>query len=191
MEALGPQFFFNVETGDLATEWVEAPITTDYPVYLWDENAERLLLHEPDGSITPADTPTPETASAAPEKVGPPDFTHMAVERMDEVMGEPGLLVDDDQPHWVDVHLQSLAEPLNDKWLRVFTSWLGEYIIRNTLNGKWVEQDGRWFVHTGLQGDDLFDPESVVLETVGSADRGEHAVLMNATNAAPGLPPRI
>ena len=105
IEALGPEFFFNVETGELATEFVEIPIATQYPVYLWDDAANELVIHEPDGSTRPANLSQPEGSDSAEEagRVGPPSLVPVVVNRMVELMGD--VFVDDDQLYLSLIHI--------------------------------------------------------------------------------------
>lgn len=185
IEALGPQFFFNVETGELATEFVEIPIASQYPVYLWDEAAGGLVIHEPDGSTRPANLHDPAAASSASGEAavsGPRALSHLVVERMTEVMGD--VFVDDDQLYWVEQHLQVVPE-LDDVWVEAFSVWLGEHVIAGILDAEWVERDGRWVVSSSRG---VFDPEPVVRATVGSEARGESRVMVSAACDAMGIP---
>ena len=182
IEALGPEFFFNVETGELATEFVEIPIASQYPVYLWDEAAGELVIHEPDGSTRPAnlDELAPDPVVV---RVGPPDVAHLVVDRMNDVMGDESFEVDD-QLYWVELHLENLSE-LDDVWVERFSVWLGEHVIKGILDAKWVERDGRWVV---LSSRGVFDPEQVVRATVGSAAPVARRVMVSAACEAMGLP---
>ena len=181
IEALGPQFFFNVETGELATEFVEIPVATQYPVYLWDDAANELVIHEPDGSTRPAnlDSEPDEIVSVEP---GPRKLSHLVVERMTEMMGE--VFVDDAQLYWVEQHLQVIPS-LDDVWVEAFSVWLGEHVIKGILDAAWVERDGRWVVSSSRG---VFDPEPVVRATVGSEERGETRVMVTAACEAMGIP---
>ena len=185
IEALGPEFFFNVETGELATEFVDIPIASQYPVYLWDEAAGELVIHEPDGSTRPAKLDdsggVPSSAESVPS--GPRALSHLVVERMNDVLGDESFEVDD-QLYWVEQHLQVVRE-LDDVWVEAFSVWLGEHVINGILDAKWVERDGRWVV---LSSRGVFDPEPVVRETVGSEARGEARVMVSAACAAMGVP---
>ena len=182
IEALGPEFFFNVETGELATEFVEIPIASQYPVYLWDEAAGELVIHEPDGSTRPAnlDELAPDPVVV---RVGPPDVAHLVVDRMNDVMGDESFEVDD-QLYWVELHLENLSE-LDDVWVERFSVWLGEHVIKGILDAKWVERDGRWVV---LSSRGVFDPEQVVRATVGSAAPVARRVMVSAACEAMGIP---
>lgn len=185
IEALGPEFFFNVETGELATEFVEIPIATQYPVYLWDEKAGELVIHEPDGSTRSANLGGPAEASSSvePAPSGPRALSYLVVERMNEVLGDESFEVDD-QLYWVELHLENLSE-LDDVWVEAFSVWLGEHVIKGILDAKWVERAGRWVV-SSPRG--VFDPEPVVLATLGSAARGESLVMVTAACEAMGIP---
>lgn len=182
IEALGPEFFFNVETGELATEFVEIPIASQYPVYLWDDAAGELVIHEPDGSTRPAnlDELAPDPVVV---RVGPPDVAHLVFDRMNDVMGDESFEVDD-QLYWVELHLENLSE-LDDVWVERFSVWLGEHVIKGILDAKWVERDGRWVV---LSSRGVFDPEQVVHATVGSAAPVARRAMVSAACEAMGLP---
>lgn len=182
IEALGPKFFFNVETGELATEFVEIPIATQYPVYVWDKAAGELVIHEPDGSTRPANleelAPDPVAVRA-----GPPDVAHLVVDRMNGVLGDESFEVDD-QLYWVEMHLENLSE-LEETWVERFSVWLGEHVIKGILDAEWVELDGRWVVSSSRG---VFDPEPVVRATVGSAAPVARRVMVSAACAAMGIP---
>lgn len=184
IEALGPEFFFNVETGELASEFVEIPIATQYPVYLWDELAGELVVHEPDGSTRPANLSQSEGSASAVEagRVGPPNLVPVVVDRMAELMGD--VFVDDDQMYWIEQHLQVIPS-LDDSWVEAFSVWLGEHVIAGILDAAWVEQSGRWVV-SSARG--VFDPELVVRATVGSEARGESRIMVRAACEAMGIP---
>lgn len=184
IEALGPEFFFNVETGELATEFVEIPIATQYPVYLWDDAANELVIHEPDGSTRPANLSQSEGSDSAEEagRVGPPDLVPVVVNRMVELMGD--VFVDDDQLYWVEQHLQVIPS-LDDSWVEAFSVWLGEHVIAGIVGAEWVERDGRWVVSSSRG---VFDPDPVVRATIGSESRGESRVMTRAACEAMGIP---
>lgn len=184
IEALGPQFFFNVETGELATEFVEIPVATQYPVYLWDDAANELVIHEPDGSTRPANLRQSEGSDSAEEagRVGPPGLVPVVVNRMVELMGD--VFVDDDQLYWVEQHLQVIPS-LDDSWVEAFSVWLGEHVITGILDAKWLERDGRWVVSSSRG---VFDPDPVVRATIGSEARGESRVMTRAACEAMGIP---
>lgn len=183
IETFGPQFFFNVETGELATEFVEIPIASQYPVYLWDQAAGQVVIHETDGSTRPANLDSATSASqVVTAPAGPRDLAPVVVNRMTELMGD--VFVDDDQLYWVEMHLQVIPS-LDDSWVDAFSVWLGEHVMKGILDAAWVDRDGRWVVSSS-RGE--FDPEPVVRATVGSEARGESRVMVSAACEAMGIP---
>ena len=183
IEALGSQFFFNVETGDLATEFIENRIATRYPVYLWDEDSQSVVIHETDGSIRQTELDVESAISVADEaSLGPPDMAPLVVQRMTEVVGD--LFVDDDQLYWVELHLEMLQE-LEDVWIEAFSIWLGEHVKSGILDAEWVQQNGRWAISSSRG---VFDPGLAIRATVGSKAQGQSRVLVSAACDAMGIP---
>ena len=122
---LGPECFFDVETGRLPSSLPSLPPRPSFPV-----------------SIKDAETGATELMSP---KAATPDFAAKAawvVQTMKELVPE---FETDDQLFWVEESLRNRSPEQHDHLVDLYGAWLGEH-LRIAIDGTWVETPGGWMV---------------------------------------------
>ncbi len=127
IDQLGPEHFFDVETGRLPTVLPQLPPQPSFPVTFNDS--------EPTPRSEPAD-PTPLDQLRAKAA--------WVVQRMTEMIPD---FEDDAQLYWVEEFLRDSAAADHDYLVDLYGAWLGEY-LRKAIDGAWVETPDGWMVNS-------------------------------------------
>lgn len=126
IDLLGPEYFFDIDTGRLPTRLPDLPSTPSFAVTLHD--GER-----------------PPTVDPVPPPPDRPDFAARAawvVQQMSELVPE---FESDDQLFWVEESLRDRPADQHDYLVDHYGAWLGEY-VRAAVDGEWVETADGWVV---------------------------------------------
>ena len=125
IDRLGPDCFYDVETGRLPSCLPSLPPHPSFPVSIRD-------------AATGSTKPTTAQADT-------PDFAAKAawvVQTMKELVPEFGT---DDQLFWVEESLQNRSAEQHDYLVDLYGAWLGEH-LRTAIDGTWVETPEGWMV---------------------------------------------
>ncbi len=125
IDQLGPEHFFDVETGRRPTVLPKLPPHPSFPVTFKDA--------EP--------TPTPEPADPDPLDQLRAKAAWV-VQRMTEMIPD---FEDDAQLYWVEEFLRDSAADDHDYLVDLYGAWLGEH-LRKAIDGTWVETADGWMV---------------------------------------------